>query len=73
MQGFDLIFGTFCWNQGKGKFGSKDEAKFLQSFGWGKVGSSFDAFRLNEWIEKTSEELKRARGYRNPLQTDENM
>ena len=42
MQGFDLIFGGFCWKKGKGKFGSMDEAKLLQSSGWGKVGSSFD-------------------------------
>ena len=43
MQGFDLIFWELCWNQGKGKFGFGDEAKFLQSSSWGNVGSSFDA------------------------------
>lgn len=43
MQGFDLIFGGFCWKKGKGKFGSGDEAKFLQSSDWCKIGSIFDA------------------------------
>ena len=43
MQGFDLSFGGFCWKNGKGKFESGDEAKFLQSSSWGEVGSSFDA------------------------------
>ena len=37
------VFGGFLLEKGKGKFGSGDEAKFLQSSGWGKVGSSFDA------------------------------
>ena len=28
---------------GKGKFGSEDEAQFLQSYDWGKEGNRFDA------------------------------
>jgi len=43
VQGFDLIFLELCWNLGQGKFGSRDKAKFLQSSGWGKLGSNFDA------------------------------
>lgn len=40
----DLIdFWGLLLEKGKGKFRSRDEAKFLQSSGWGKVGSSFDA------------------------------
>ena len=33
----------------------------------------FLCFGLNEWIVQTSEELKRERGFKNPLQIDENM
>ena len=44
MQGFDLIvLGVFCGKKGKANFGSGDEARFLQSSGRGKIGSSFDA------------------------------
>ena len=70
----DLIwFWGFLLEKGKGKFGSGDEAKFLQSSSWGKVGSSFDAFWSYVWMDHNDKELKRARGNKDPLQTDENI
>jgi len=33
----------FVLETGKGKFGSGDEAQFLQSSDWGKEGNHFDA------------------------------
>jgi len=45
VEGFVLsFFLEVLLEKGKGKFGSRNEANFLQSSGWGKVGSSFDAF-----------------------------
>ena len=51
MQGFDLSFWGFCWKKGKTNFGFGDEARFLQSSGRGKIGSSFDALDLNECMD----------------------
>lgn len=43
MQGFNLSFLGVLLEKWKGKFGYGDEAKFLHSSGWGKVGSIFDS------------------------------
>ena len=59
--------------KGKNNFGLGDEAKFLQSSSWGRVGNDFDVLDFNEWIEKTAEKLKRARKCKDPLQTEENI
>ena len=40
--GFDFDFQGFLLEKGKNNFGLGDEAKFLQSSSWGRVGNEFD-------------------------------
>ena len=68
-----MIFRGFLLEKGKNNFGLGDEAKFLQSSSWGRVGNDFDVLDFNGWIENTAEELKRERECKDPLQTDENI
>ena len=49
--------------QGKANLGLGIEAQFLQRSEWGKEGDRHDAFKGNEWVDQTGEELRRARRF----------
>ena len=49
--------------QGKANLGLGIEAQFLQRSEWGKEGDCLDAFKGNEWVDQTGEELRRARRF----------
>ena len=66
-----MIFRGFLLEKGKNNFGLGDEAKFLKSSSWGRVGNEFYVLYQMKWIEKTTEELKRERECKDPLQTEE--
>ena len=63
----------FRWRNGKTNFGFGDKVRPLQSSSWGEVGDDLDALNWILWIEKTDEELKRAKKNLDPLQTAENI
>ena len=42
---FEMIFGVFVGNKGKGNFGCGDKAQFSQSSNWGRVSNGFDALK----------------------------
>ena len=58
---------------GKQNFGFGDKVRPLQRSSWGEVGDDLDALKLDLWIDKTDEELKRAKKNLDPLQTAENI
>jgi len=64
VKSYDLSFWGFCWKKEQANFASEDEARFLQRSGRGKLGNSFDALDLNEWVDQTGEGPRRARNSR---------